>query len=99
MFLDSYETRKYTRRESCNVRPGGGSTCINCCASEGIILVYVYGIGSEAGTEWSGIHWASFCREVQLCDLFDNNDRCMRMVISYLFVNNDVCVRKLQPVR
>jgi len=91
--------RKYTRRESCNVRPGGGSTCINYCASEGTILVYVYGIGSVAGTEWSGIQRASFYRKVQLWNLFGNNARCMRMVTSYLFVNNDVCVRKLQLVR
>jgi hypothetical protein len=77
------------------VRPGGESTCMNCRASEGLILVYVYGIGSVAGTEWSGIHWASFYREIQLCNLFGNNDHCMRMVISYLLVNNDVCIRKV----
>jgi hypothetical protein len=72
--------------KSCNVRPGGGSTCINYCASEGSFLVYVYGTGSVAGTEWSGTHWASFYREIQLCNLFGNYDRCMRMVTSYLSI-------------
>jgi hypothetical protein len=69
--------------------------CINCCAAEGLVLLYVYGIGPVAGTEWSGIHWASFYMEIQLCNLFGNNDGCLRMVISYLFVSNDLCIRKL----
>jgi hypothetical protein len=39
-----------------------------------------------AGTEWSDIHWASFYREIQLCNLYGNNDRCMLMVTSYLSI-------------
>lgn len=39
-----------------------------------------------ASTEGSGIHWASFYREVQLCNLFGNNDRCMGMVTSCLSI-------------
>jgi hypothetical protein len=76
---------------SCYVWPGGGSTCMHCCASEGLILVYGYGIGSVSGTKWSGIRLDFLCRENELCNLFGNNDRCtrMRMETSYLCVNND----------